>query len=235
MKKLWTGSLVGAMMLCVTGVSQATIYNPITDFSITNGNPNGVWTYGWMPSDLSTFYTDTITQGLQGVNWDCWWGQNQQTHVCLNNLTFTSYGVQPGQISLHPGAAYQAAVLRFTAPTAGLYDIGGQFFAGDNGTMLVGVRQEANFLWNGVNAGIFSMDDKTFSAGDSIDFLVYGGYGAGNTPLSLTISSAPFPARNQVPEPASVLLISAGLAYLVSVRRKQKFYRSHAPAWERNF
>ena len=28
------------------GMSQATVYNPTTDFSITNGNPNGVWTYG---------------------------------------------------------------------------------------------------------------------------------------------------------------------------------------------
>ena len=92
--------------------------------------------------------------------------------------------MQPGQISLHPGRALEAAVLRFTAPTDGLYNINGQFFAGDSGVMSVGVRQGTTFLWNGQDTGVFSINNKTLSAGDSIDFLVYGGYLYGNTPLS---------------------------------------------------
>ncbi len=59
--KFLTGLATGLFLAGIAGISQATVYNPTTDFSITNGNPNGVWTYGSMPADLSTFHTDTVS------------------------------------------------------------------------------------------------------------------------------------------------------------------------------
>ncbi|MBI4837929.1 MAG: hypothetical protein HY806_02055 [Nitrospirae bacterium] len=54
--------------------------------------------------------------------------------------------------------------------------------------MQVGVRQGSTWLWQGVNAGIFELS-RSVIAGESIDFVVYGAYWSGNTPLEVTIYS----------------------------------------------
>lgn len=60
----------------------------------------------------------------------------------------------------------------------------------------VGIRQGSNWLWQGVDSGIFNFD-RLMIAGESIDFLVYGNYWMGNTPLELTISSQTCPVPPQ--------------------------------------
>ena len=40
----WGGLLI-ALCLALSCTSQAQDYNAVNDFSITNGNPNGVWSY----------------------------------------------------------------------------------------------------------------------------------------------------------------------------------------------
>ena len=46
----------------------ATTYNPTTDFSVANGNPNGVWSYGWMDTGFTTFtqYVNHFSMGWTG-------------------------------------------------------------------------------------------------------------------------------------------------------------------------
>ena len=79
--------------------------------------------------------------------------------------------------------------MRWTAPSEGRYEIAGKFFPGDSGVMQVGVRQGADWLWQGVDSGSFTLD-RTMRAGESVDFVVYGGYSNGNTPLELAIKMA---------------------------------------------
>lgn len=43
-------------------------YDATADFSITNGNPNGVWSYGWMATDFTGFTLYTKTSLGDGVN-----------------------------------------------------------------------------------------------------------------------------------------------------------------------
>jgi hypothetical protein len=42
-------------------------------------------------------------------------------------------------------------------------------------------------MWKASNSGSFDVNIKV-ARGDTIDFVVYGGYGYGNTPVSATIS-----------------------------------------------
>jgi hypothetical protein len=78
-------------------------------------------------------------------------------------------------------------VLRWTAPVAGSVHVTGQFLAGDSGIMTVAVRHNSQEVWKATNSGSFDLNIK-ISAGDNVDFAVYGGYGYGNTPISATIS-----------------------------------------------
>jgi hypothetical protein len=129
--------------------------------------------------------------------------------------------VAPGQLTLHPGPGMESSVLRFTAPTNGTYDIDGQFFNGDIGQMLVGIRLNSSWLWQATDHGSFNLDNYAISSGDTLDFIVYtdGGNGYGNTPLELTISTR---TDSPVPEPATMLLFGTGLAGLAGLRIKRK-------------
>ena len=221
MKKLLFSAAfaAGLLMFSFIGVSSATSYNPTDDFSISNGNPNGVWTYGWMPSDLSAFNTHTTTVIV--TNYQLWYTPMYENEyvpdIGINTSDSTFEGIAPGQLALHPGKGGEASVLRFTAPAGGIYDIDGEFFAGDTGIMKVGVRQGSGFIWNGNDYGSFFIDDKMLSAGDTVDFLVYtgtGGYTGGNTGLELTISA--------VPIPPAILLLGSGILGLGLFRRGHK-------------
>ncbi|NUM34619.1 MAG: hypothetical protein HUU50_08750 [Candidatus Brocadiae bacterium] len=181
----------------------AVTYNAVTDFNLS-GNPNGVWSYGWMQSnlDINTFSLYTHTASSFWLQWYTpGLSVDSTPSVAYNSTGSTQYGVAPGQLTLHPGPSQQASVVRFTAPVEGAYTIVGQFLPGHSGVMQVGVRQSSTWLWQGTDSGSFNIS-KTITLGTTIDFLVYGGYGAGNTPLILSITGP------TVPEPSTFLSIA---------------------------
>ena len=81
--------------------------------------------------------------------------------------------------------------------------------------MAVGVRQGSAWLWQGTNAGAFDLQDTSITKGSSIDFVVSGGYGWGNTPLEVTIFSA-------IPEPETYAMLLAGLGLMGFIARCTK-------------
>jgi hypothetical protein len=153
------------------------------DFSTTNGNPNGNWSYGWMPIDFSTFNLYTTHNSYQ------WYGPlgGDLTPCIWKNTGGLSYGVPAGWLSLHPGPGHEPSVLRWTGLSAGDICISGQFLAGDGGIMTVSVRHNNKEVWTASDSGDFDLT-ANIMVGDTIDFAVYGGYGYGNTPISATIS-----------------------------------------------
>ena len=188
------------------------VWNPTTDFSTTNGNPNGVWIYGWMDTGFAAFtpYTNHGTNNWYG------WGGDQTPTVWLNANGSTAYGVPLGYLAIHPGSGDEPSVLRWTAP-ATFFNLAvtGQFLAGDIGTMQVTVFQNAttNTLFSATDAGSFSFNVNV-NAGDTLNFAVFGGYFYGNTPLQVSLTS--------VPEPSVLALLGIGLAASVRARRSHR-------------
>jgi len=173
--------------------STADRWNPTTEFSITNGNPNGVWSYASMTTTFSNFtlmpYSSPV---IQGRLWGARSTGDLTPSIWIDDNASSFQGALPGQIALHPGPGGNPAVLRWTAPESvnGEIYVVGRFLPGNTGVMKVGVRFNDTWQWQGTDAGAF---DLTISAiaGDRVDFVVYYGYAYGATPLEVNISTGP--------------------------------------------
>jgi hypothetical protein len=200
--------IAGAM----TRAAAQVVWDPTAEFSTSNGNPNGVWSYGYTAVGFGalTAFTSHTTNS--------WYGPYSDSSpvIWLNTTTSTSYSVPPGYLSLHPGQATEPVILRWTAPSSysGSTQIAGQFLAGDIGSMQLAIihnrgTTDLGTLWSGTDAGSFNLHVDIL-AGDILNFAVFGGYSYGNTPLQMTITG--------VPEPSTYALLAIGACAMV-VRR----------------
>jgi len=174
-------------------------YDSTADFN-TSSNPAGPWSYGYSPQGDSGYAMQLFD------SFD--WGWHKTGYISLGTPTVwkntsqsTAGGVAPGQVSLHPGpAAYgDFAVMRFTAPADGQYAVSGQFFAGDSGSMSGFIVRNGDMQHPlqifpiTDDASVFAIAPVQLSKGQTLDFVVgnNGRYYSGNTPVSVTIKSAP--------------------------------------------
>ncbi|WP_309718396.1 PxKF domain-containing protein [Armatimonas sp.] len=115
--------LVFVVLLTASASKALADYNASRDFSLTNGNPNGVWGYGHSMT-LGGAYSPNayaIPSATPGVDF---WTQNifgSLTPALFKNVTNnTIYGstvvLQPLQLLMHPGPNNEYSVLRFKAP-----------------------------------------------------------------------------------------------------------------------
>lgn len=186
-----------AALVTVPLSARSEIYDPAETFSIQNGNPNGVWAYGWMDTAFATFTLYVNAGFSSGVNPHWYgWGSNWTPSIWRNDANLTGI-CQPGWLHLHPGNGNQGSVLRWTAPRAGHCRAEGRFLPGDYGTMQVGVRHNTDWLWQATNAGAFTCEVDVVK-GDVLAFTVYGGYSSGTTPLSVLIDGPSAPATRYV-------------------------------------
>lgn len=182
-------AIAGACLVAGAARAVPVTYDLAKEFSITNGNPNGTWTYGWEATGGGTFIPFTQTHSSF---WPAWAYAEYPPAIQKNTSSSTAYGVAPGQVSLHPGIVGQPSIARWTAPAgvASSIVIDGQFFSGDVVAMAVGIFLNNNWttpLFQASDAGAFHLTPFV-SAGDTIDFAVYGGYTHGNTPLDARIT-----------------------------------------------
>jgi hypothetical protein len=193
-----------------------------SDFATTT-NPNGQWSYGTLEG--GSFVLNTI---ISPEPYPGWHGQ-QASNIWKNNSNSVHHGVQPGQVSLHPGSNEQPMVARWTAASFGISRVTGTFFAGDSAELDYAVRHNGIDLWHTRTSGNASFAlSRAVNAFDTIDFVVYGGYSFGNTPLEARISipgwSPPKgPIRHGgggvVPEPASAFIAVAAVVFARRIRR----------------
>ncbi len=166
-------------------------YNAVSDFSTTS-NPTGAWSYGYKATSTSAFTRYTGNgQPWAGIYT---WSPNSGGGCCLmvaknTTGTTTTYGgsiTQPADmLNLHPGAGGEQSTVRWTAPSAGTYQVKGRFQGIDTGGTTTNVRilhKGVQVQSGGVNGyGSQAAYDfaLTVAAGDTIDFVV--GYGSNLT------------------------------------------------------
>lgn len=200
----------------LTVTSPARTYNPASEFSATNGSPNGVWSYGWMQvgfvGPFNLFTNDSAPALPSGSPvWSGWLGVDGTPLIWKNTSVNPVFGIPTNMLSLHPGPGTEPALLRWTAPEDGNVRVQGRFERGDWGTMQVAVRLAGQQWWMAFDWGIFDLQTNV-CAGTVIDFAVYGGYGSGSTPIDAVLTFTPAPAPSIYAQPQSQTVASGWTA-----------------------
>lgn len=187
-----------------------------TDFRSDQGNPHGAWSYGYKHHVLGslTVFPDSGSDAA----WD-WWHDNANLTlgapaVSRNKSMSTINGIEPNEVSLHPGPATEITYVRWVAPGAGTYHVSGQFDAGDGGAVDLYIYHNGDARLTELG----TLADRAFdfeviaNSGDSLDFMVgkAGSFFYDSTPLHATVVL--------VPEPATLLAL--GIVSLMLLRRR---------------
>ena len=214
-------------------------WNATADFSATSSTlVNGVWGYGAAPTltgDFTTFAKAQLTSGTNDTTLQFWDSSGAFTYLGKAGATgyecCRSVIVAPQALSLHAGGLGEYSVLRFTAPSAGSYEIAASFWGQDyirapNENVDVHLRTNGTSLFSASIVGFGSGSAQgwagsvVLAADQSLDFMVGRGadnfYGYGSTGLTAAVALSP------VPEPASAALMLMGLAGLLAAARPKR-------------
>lgn len=182
-------------------ISGGTVWDLVQDFS-DSINPNGAWSFGWeqtVGGELG-LYNNTWPIGIGSG----WYDSNHGFSCCggytpaiwKNRNLYGINGVQPSEVSLHPGPEGSLSIVRWTSPIDGQVNISGYFGAGNPGAMSYYIVKNDTLRASWLNdPGNESFNyTENIAKGDTWDFLVgintgYG-YSYGDTPLHLTITTA---------------------------------------------
>ena len=219
-------ALAAVIAVAVPPAHAGTVYDAAADFSVAS-NPNGAWSYGYEASLGSTFqlYDAVVIDPNGATGIEQWYhpplsgnytptvGYNTTSSVV--NLPDTGVYVPAHSLLLHPGPASSGnlyTVIRWTAPTTGVFDLQSSFFGEDSRyptSTDVHVLLNGNSLFSGGvyvygPAASFS-DILSVKTGDTIDFVVGVGRDGDDTGDSTGISAT---LSNAIPEPGGALLRS---------------------------
>jgi hypothetical protein len=246
MRKILLAAVV-ALAFAGNSFANFIVYDAKTDFNGTVNGSSGVWRYGWSDTGTSTLnqytgadYFDDISFKLKGFRNYSGGGADTLTPGVFKAYgSNATHGYNLNDLIVHPGRIptnsnnpndEKFSVVRFVAPTAGIYNLSSDWIRKGTSSNAVGTPDirvyisrsgsaaalfDGNFDFNVM--GSFSTNGLTLTAGETIDFRV-GGLGERNG--DVTISNITLTA---VPEPGSLAVVSglvAGLSVL-SRRRRQ--------------
>lgn len=227
--------LFGVILLGCGVCAQATVITSDIDagWSITNGNPHGVWTYGkytaWLnPSSFVTYDTPGTNTGIAAGLQHWTYGSASDPCATFNptsstltdldggNHAWGNIAWAPGKLAVSP--ANGPSVVRWTAPTAGSVEWSTVFtgiqVSNDNGNMYVlhnsTVLGESDAAGTDILARSLSGNGLSVAAGDTIDIMVTGD--------KMTQVDAVF-TLTTVPEPGTLVLLALGLASVLAYAR----------------
>lgn len=224
--------LTGALSLFTAWTASAQ-YDPVQQFSSVL-NPNGVWSYGYenvpLGSPLILFPANIPLASTPGPNIVAWeapafgqagvyYNQTPLTQTVTINTEVTQF--DPGMLAMNTGPNDQFALIQFTAPANGLYQITGTF----EGIDTAGTTSSVYLLANNIPvvsttvSGFGPLSDKTLTTGP-INLLAGQtlAYAVGGNPFdSMTALLDAQVAAVAAPEPSSYALLALGLV-LVGLR-----------------
>src|SRR5579871_2063174 len=179
------------LFLAGSPAESQTTWSAVPDFTVA-ANPNGAWSYGWEGFLGGPFHAYTVADTTSVPGIDAWLEAGfypfDPPYVARNVTTkpicYEMFCVPVMYLHLHPSASDQYSVVRWTAPAAGLYVLGGAFLGLDYGgptTTDVHVLVNSSVsLFDGeidsFNKPVPFQGTAVLNAGDTIDFAV--GYGS---------------------------------------------------------
>ena len=230
-----------ALLIGAAPLRADVVFNAVADFSIAN-NPNGVWTYGvGTPGGAITpfSFSDTGTIVAGGTPLPAWSSPGSPFSVPAVYVNDTGGLLSEGTATwgynamfLHPGqSAAEAAAIRFTAPSTGVYSYYAVAFLADSNTAGVGFSDFRNdallegrsvMTWNGRRSVTRGATTIALAAGDTMTFFVdpdadfYSDTVGFQGRFTLREATPP----TGIPEPATFALMAFGLGCLGAVRRR---------------
>lgn len=216
------------VLAAVAACAFAHAYDAATDFSLAS-NPNGVWSYGYATSLTGSFIldTDTSTSGpVQQWRGDLAGDGNPGVYKNTSSNDYQpSTAVYPANgMVMHPGPDGEYCVVRFTAPSAGLY----AFSANFTGEDVQGTTTDVHVLGGGTSlfdGTINGYRDATsygstiaLAAGGTLDLRV--GYGSNGTFFNDSTGTDLAVRLMPTPEPATFAALGLGTAVIIRRRRK---------------
>ena len=198
-------------------------YDVVADFNI-GSNPNCEFSYGYTADanvdSAFTLYGRRQVNAFSTTGIDGWYRADDDQYnvpgIYKNNNEATQHYVTVTQptdlLNLHPGINGERSVIRFTVPSAGLYQVAGRFEGLDTTTTDVYVLTRPNA--NGASAQQFSDTVGSFgdtsefgfpinlTAGEIVEFSVdsRGNYFNDSTGLTAVITPAPTVSIADAPE-----------------------------------
>ncbi len=235
---LFSGSALGLACLISPIANANPIYNAADDFSPSSNTSTDIWTYGLDSGtiagapDQSTFTRFTTPElgsalGPQYSDLDVWRNTSSIDPNVIHNRSSTATDTDgsntwlPNELTLGPATG--PTVVRFTAPTTGVYDLTAIFSPAQNAT---NSAPEAYVFVNGVQifsalasspVGPAANTPLALTAGDTVDFVVAGS----NVNLSYGNKTTGLDATLTIPEPTSLGLLGLGAVSLMARRRRQ--------------
>ena len=183
--------------------------NVVTEFSINNGNPNGVWTYLSNGTRLNT--PVAVTGGNSGL---ISWSNDGTTvpniaavekNITGGTIVSGTVHIPTDHLDLDPQGLPNVAV-RFTAPTAGMYLISGDFLGIDSQELShsVQILDDGTAVFNG-KIDTFN-ESVPFGLIETLNAAIRSTSSARQVPLT-TISAPAW--RRRSPSTARSCLLSA--------------------------
>lgn len=179
------------------------IWNVINDWSLLS-NPFGAWSCGYKTEKLGAFNIFNKVGNETNRNYENYKGWyeletwDRTPYVMKNGEDFTTFGVLPGEITMHPGDGGKWTVIRWIAEADATVNLKGSFKAGDGAWITYSIIKNNSEVIYNINSGNTENFDINLNvtAGDTLDFQVGDGYSYGNTPINFTISDGVVLSKN---------------------------------------